>query len=76
MTDEDVADLGMTEQGVIDRQHRPAGIAEDEFDSLPHQAFDQDFRAAALFAHDTNPSNCARALKERTRRGKPRRVVR
>ena len=49
--DKDVTDTLIAEQSIIDRQHRAAGIAEHEFDSLPDKAFDQDVRAAALLAH-------------------------
>ena len=48
---EDVADAVVGEQLVIDRQDRAAGIAENEFDILPLEAFDQDCSAAALGIH-------------------------
>ena len=55
MAHQNVADALFAEQRVIDRQHCTAGIAEDEFDALAHQTFDQDICAAALFTHNTSP---------------------
>ena len=49
--------LIFAEQLVIDRQHRAAGIAEDEFDALLCQRIDQDSRAAALLRHGFSPSS-------------------
>ena len=48
---EDMANTLVMEQGVVNRQHRTAGIAEHEFDPEPRQAVDQNLRAAALFTH-------------------------
>jgi hypothetical protein len=48
-----VAQAFVTEEGIVDREHGAAGIAEYEFDPLSDQAFDQDARAAALFTHTT-----------------------
>ena len=59
---QDMADILIGKELVVDRQHRAAGIAEDEFDTLPFEAFDQDSGAAALFVHFTlRPvSRCSR----------------
>ena len=59
---QDMADILVGKELIIDRQHRAAGIAEDEFDTLPFEAFDQDSGAAALFVHFTlRPvSRCSR----------------
>ena len=62
---QDVADALVAEQRVIDRQYRAAGIAEDEFDPLPHQALDQNICAAALFAHDCVLFKCTCTTKSR-----------
>ena len=56
VADEDVADGVLLEQRVVDRQDRAAGIAEDLFDPLADQAFDQDVCAAALGSHGRIPS--------------------
>ena len=48
-----MANALVAEQGIINRQHGAAGIAEHEFDPLPDQTFDQNIRAAALFTHDS-----------------------
>jgi hypothetical protein len=53
---ENVADPLVTEQGIINRQHCAAGVAEHTFDSLGNQAFDQNIRAAALVLHAAIPS--------------------
>ena len=45
---QNMADVLIGEQFVVNRQNRAAGIAEDEFDALPLEAFDQDGSAAAL----------------------------
>ena len=66
---QDVADALVAEQGVVDRQHRAAGIAEHEFDPQPHQAVDQDVRAAALFAHFAVSFEFEALHKRATRRG-------
>ncbi len=55
--DQDVANAGIGEQRIVNRQHRAPGITEDEFDPLADQAFDQDACAAALFTHRNSPSS-------------------
>ena len=50
---EDVADLFLVEDRVIDRQHRAAGIAEDDIDALILQRFDDHFRAGHMSGHNT-----------------------
>ena len=57
VANQNVANAGVVEQGVVNRQHRAAGIAEHEFDALPCQAFNQDTGAAALLAHVHSLSN-------------------
>jgi hypothetical protein len=51
---QDVLDLVLLEQLVIDRQHRPAGIAEHVLDPLVGQRPDDHFGARHLQCHVTN----------------------
>jgi len=48
MPDQDVADAVLLEDGVIDRQHGAAGIAEDNLDALVAQGAEQHFGAGLL----------------------------
>src|SRR5262249_12466630 len=48
---QDVLDLLLLEQGVVDRQHGSAGIAEDVLDPLIAQRLDHHFRPGHFFAH-------------------------
>ena len=51
---EDVAKLVLMEDGVVDRQHRAARIAEDHLDALVLQRLDDHFRAGHLLGHNRN----------------------
>ena len=51
MAHEDVADAGVLKQGIVNRQHRAARIAEHEFDPLALKAVNEDLGAAALLTH-------------------------
>ena len=48
---QDVADLLLLKKGVVDRQHRPARIAEDMLGPLVGERLDHHFGAGHLFAH-------------------------
>ena len=48
---QDVLDLLLLEQGVVDRQHGAAGIAEDVLDPLIGQRLDHHFRPGHFFAY-------------------------
>ena len=49
---ENVADLVLMEDRVVDRQHRAAGIAEDELDALIFQRLDHHFGAGHVLRHN------------------------
>ena len=51
---EDVAELVLMEDGVVDRQHRAARIAEDHLDALVLQRLDDHFRAGHVLGHNRN----------------------
>ena len=55
MAHENMAERILAENGVVDRQDRAAGIAEDEVDSLVLQRFDDHLRAGHLFRHCDPP---------------------
>ena len=54
VADEDVAKLVLMEDGVVDRKHRAARIAEDHLDALVLQRLDDHFRAGHLLGHNRN----------------------
>src|SRR5689334_2249752 len=56
MADEDVANLRERREAVIERQYHPAGVAEDDIDSLALQALQQDICAGHL--HGLGSSLC------------------
>ena len=60
VADEDVAQAGVGEQLVVDRQHRAARVAENEFDLLRRETIDQYLRAVALDSHGFLQWFCAR----------------
>ena len=55
VADEDVADVVLLEDLVIDRQHRPAGIAEDDIDPLILEGLNHHPCAGHLFRHLPSP---------------------
>ena len=54
VADEDVAKLVLVEDGVVDRQHRAARIAEDHLDALVLERLDDHFRAGHVLGHVRN----------------------
>jgi hypothetical protein len=64
---QNVANAVVAEQLIVDRQHRATRVAEDEFDTLADQAFDQYRSAAAFLRHVSIPLQNATAGKKRTR---------
>jgi hypothetical protein len=53
--DEDVLDLVLLEQGVVDRQRRPARIPKNVLHALIDQGLDHDLRAGHLLGHLLSP---------------------
>ena len=54
VADEDVAKLVLMEDGVVDREHRAARIAEDHLDALILQRLDDHLRAGHVLGHNRN----------------------
>src|SRR6185312_9625958 len=54
VADEDVAKLVLVEDGVVDRQHRAARIAEHHLDALVLQRLDDHFGAGHVLGHVRN----------------------
>ena len=52
---QDVLDLVLLEKGVVDRQHRAAGIAEKVLDALVVKRLDDHLRASHLLVHTFVP---------------------
>ena len=52
MAHEDVAQLVLMEDGVVNRQHRAAGIAEHHLDALVLQRLDDHLRAGHVLGHN------------------------
>ena len=68
MPDQNVANALFSKESVVNWQHRAAGIAENIFDPLADQAFDQDACSVTLFTHRNYPSlGSPQPLKEPTR---------
>jgi hypothetical protein len=51
LTDEDVANPFLLEQGVVDREHGPARIAEHDFDAEIDKRLDEDFGSGHFGRH-------------------------
>ena len=63
LTDENVTDLVLVEDRVVDRQHRAAGIAEDELDALILERLDHHFGAGHVLGHCSCPSAWVRRFR-------------
>ncbi len=60
LADQDVTDFVLVEKRVVDRQHRTAGIAEDELDALIFERFDHHFGPGHMLGHCSCPSALVR----------------